>query len=150
MTASTIFNSQHAALGGRLNAQAQVNTQGVTTQIGGWAALTNDVNQYLQIKFGKIYQITGVTTQGRADSAQWVTSYKLEYSLDGTSWTYYPRVRFSISFEKEALLIVKIVTEKYWKAYKLQFVLQVTIVHAFGVQHRVMMHARSFESTKEA
>ncbi|KAJ7352852.1 hypothetical protein OS493_033394 [Desmophyllum pertusum] len=90
MTASSQFNSQHAPLGGRLNAQDQLNSQGTVTQIGGWAALTNDQNQWLQIKFGQILQISGVATQGRATVAQWVTSYKLEYSSDGSSWTYYP------------------------------------------------------------
>lgn len=93
MTASSQTNSQHEPLGGRLNFQAQINSQGVTTQIGGWAALTNDQDQYLQIKFGQIFQITGVATQGRADAAQWVKSYKLEYSTDGSSWTLYPDVR---------------------------------------------------------
>ena len=95
MTASSQTNSQHAPLGGRLNFQAQINSQGVTTQIGGWAALTNDQNQYLQIKFGQIFQITGVATQGRADAAQWVKSYKLEYSTDGSSWTLYPDVSYT-------------------------------------------------------
>ena len=70
---------------------------GETTQIGGWAALHNDQNQYLQIKFGQIFQITGVNTQGRADAAQWVKSYKLEYSTDGSSWTYYPGVRYTFT-----------------------------------------------------
>ena len=95
MTASSQTNSQHAPFGGRLNFQAQINSQGVTTQIGGWAALTNDQNQYLQIKFGQIFQITGVATQGRADAAQWVKSYKLEYSTDGSSWTLYPDVSYT-------------------------------------------------------
>ena len=98
MTASSQFNSQHAPLGGRLNAQDQLNSQGSVTQIGGWAALTNDQNQWLQIKFGQILQISGVATQGRATVAQWVTSYKLEYSSDGSSWTYYPDVRCSFNF----------------------------------------------------
>ena len=93
MSASSSHNSQHAPLGGRLNFQDQVNSAGQTTQIGGWAALHNDLNQYLQIKFDQIYQITGVATQGRASSAQWVKSYKLEYSADGSTWTYYPHVR---------------------------------------------------------
>ena len=93
ITASSQFNSQHAALGGRLNYQAQINSVGAITQIGGWAALTNDVNQYLQIKFSKITQISGVATQGRSDADQWVKSYKLQYSTDGSSWTYYPSVR---------------------------------------------------------
>ena len=93
MTASSQYNSQHAPLGGRLNFQAEINSQGVTTQIGGWSALTNDQNQYLQIKFGQIFQISGVATQGRADAAEWVKSYKLEYSTDGSAWTYYSDVR---------------------------------------------------------
>jgi len=97
MSASTSFNSQHAPLGGRLNFQAQVNSAGQTTQIGGWAAQNNDQSQYLQIKFGQIYQITGVATQGRADAAQWVKSYKLQYSTDGSTWTYYPNVRCTIA-----------------------------------------------------
>jgi len=90
MTASSQYNSQHAPLGGRLNYQARFNSQGTVTQIGGWAALNNDVNQWLQIKFSQIFQISGVATQGRADAAQWVKSYKIEYSTDGSSWTYYP------------------------------------------------------------
>ena len=94
MTASTQYNSQRAPSGGRLNYQAQFNSQGTVTQIGGWAALNNDVNQWLQIKFSQIFQISGVATQGRADDAQWVKTYKLEYSTDGSSWSYYPTVSY--------------------------------------------------------
>ena len=93
ITASSKLNSQHMPLGGRLNYQAQINSQGVTTQIGGWAASTNDKNQWLQVKFSQIFQISGVATQGRADATQWVETYKLEYSTDGSSWTDYPNVR---------------------------------------------------------
>ena len=100
MTASSQLNSQSAPLGGRLNFQPQISSQGVTTQIGGWAALTNDQNQYIKITFGQIFQITGVATQGRQDAAQWVKSYKLEYSTDDSTWIYYPDVRcnFKIFF----------------------------------------------------
>ena len=97
MTASSQYDSKHAPLGGRLNAQAQINSQGATTQIGGWAALTNNQNQWLQIKFGQIFQISGVATQGRADAAEWVKTYKLQYSTDGSTWTYYPDVRCALS-----------------------------------------------------
>ena len=92
MTASSQYNSAHAALGGRLHFQTQLNSQGATTQIGAWAALNSDTDQWLQIKFSQIFQITGVATQGRKDAAQWVTTYKLEYSTDGSTWTYYPNV----------------------------------------------------------
>ena len=100
MTASSQFDTEYAPSGGRLNYQAQINSQGETTQIGGWAALTTDQNQWLQIKFSQIFQISGVATQGRADDAQWVKTYKLEYSTDGSSWTYYPNVRlFKSAFD---------------------------------------------------
>lgn len=95
MSASTEYNPTFAAKNGRLNTQTQQNAQGQVTDSGAWAAATNDQNQYLQIKFGQIFQITGVTTQGRSDAAQWVKKYKLEYSRDGSGWTYYPHVRIA-------------------------------------------------------
>lgn len=93
MTASSQLDTEYAPLGGRLNYQTHFDSQGSITQIGGWSASTNDLNQWLQIKFSQIYQITGVATQGMADNAQWVKTYKLEYSSDGSTWTDYPDVR---------------------------------------------------------
>ena len=109
MSASTSYNSHHAPLGGRLNFQDQVNSAGQTTQIGGWAALHNDKSQYLQVNFGEIFQITGVATQGRASAAQWVKSYKLEYSTDRSTWTDYPDVRYAFYhvFYVELIIIMK-------------------------------------------
>ena len=93
MTASSQYSEKHSPSGGRLNYQVQLDSQGDVTHIGGWAAATADQNQWLQVKFSQIFQISGVATQGRADDAHWVTSYKLEHSTDGSSWTYYPNVR---------------------------------------------------------
>ena len=93
MTASSQLGPEHAPSGGRLNYQNQYDSQGRITQIGGWSASTNDVNQWLQIKFSQIYQISGVASQGSSNDAQWVKAYKLEYSTDGSSWVYYSKVR---------------------------------------------------------
>ena len=93
MTASSQLDPEHAPSGGRLNYQSQFDSQGRITQIGGWSALTNDEHQWLQIKFSQIYQISGVASQGSSDDTQWVTTYKLEYSTDGSIWIYYPQVR---------------------------------------------------------
>ena len=30
--------------------------------------------------------VSGVATQGRSDSASWVTKYKIKHSKDGTKW----------------------------------------------------------------
>ncbi|XP_035669067.1 uncharacterized protein LOC118411132 [Branchiostoma floridae] len=57
---------------------------------GGWAAHDNIVGQWLQVDLGEMKQVKGVITQGRfSGDAQWVTSYKLLFSADGTSWTAY-------------------------------------------------------------
>lgn len=50
---------------------------------GAWAARDKDVNQWLQVDLDSYYvRVTGVATQGREDSDQWVKNYKLQFSND--------------------------------------------------------------------
>ena len=70
---------------------------------GGWCAAANDVNQWFQVDFGKYAKIQRISTQGRQESAQWVTSYILSYSQDGVFFKDYRangelKVRFSKVF----------------------------------------------------
>ena len=95
MTASSQRDATTPPSGGRLHNQAQYNDQNVLTQIGAWAAATADKNQWLQIMFKQTFQITGVATQGQEDADYWVTTYKLDYSTDGSTWSSYPDVRLS-------------------------------------------------------
>ncbi|XP_058960027.2 uncharacterized protein [Pocillopora verrucosa] len=83
ITASSEFNGNHAATQGRLNFLA------VPGKAGSWSARTNDVNQWIQIKFPGYTKITQFATQGRNAFNQWVTQYKLEYSEDGVTFHYY-------------------------------------------------------------
>ena len=53
---------------------------------GGWAAASNNAEQYFQVDFGSWTQISAVTTQGRQDAAQWVKTYSLSFSYDGVFW----------------------------------------------------------------
>ncbi|XP_032242371.2 contactin-associated protein like 5-4 isoform X2 [Nematostella vectensis] len=63
--------------------------------IGGWhSASPFRVNQFLQVDLGNLTLIRKVATQGRAGdpsqiTKQFVTSYGLDYSLDGTNWESY-------------------------------------------------------------
>jgi len=34
-------------------------------------------------------EVTGMQIQGRQDADQWVTSFTISYSIDGTSFTFY-------------------------------------------------------------
>ena len=42
----------------------------------------------MQVDLGKMMKVTGVITQGRGDYNQWVTSYLLMTSVDGTNFDY--------------------------------------------------------------
>ncbi|XP_035669874.1 EGF-like repeat and discoidin I-like domain-containing protein 3 [Branchiostoma floridae] len=65
----------HARLNGRGGAGAWVGSGGP---------------RWLQVDLGDIKHITGTISQGRHwNHAQWVTSYKLQYSTDATRWTIY-------------------------------------------------------------
>ncbi|XP_068719978.1 sushi, von Willebrand factor type A, EGF and pentraxin domain-containing protein 1-like [Montipora capricornis] len=89
ITASSQRDATTPPSGGRLHNQAQYNDQNVLTLIGAWAAATADKNQWLQIMFKQTFQITGVATQGQEDANYWVTTYKLDYSTDGSTWSSY-------------------------------------------------------------
>ena len=54
--------------------------------IGGWAAGANDTHPWFQVDFGIVTTVTHVATQGRYNTSQWVTQYKLQYSNDGNSF----------------------------------------------------------------
>ncbi|KAL7040824.1 hypothetical protein ACKWTF_000531 [Chironomus riparius] len=51
--------------------------------VGSWSPATNDLNQYLQIDFPSAMPIYGVMVRGSPLLTQYVTSFKVLYSLDG-------------------------------------------------------------------
>lgn len=60
--------------------------------IGAWAAGNLDTSQYIQVEFPNPKTISAVSTQGRHGCCQqWVTTYKLQYSTDCTTWTDVPQ-----------------------------------------------------------
>ena len=69
---SSIFNSAH-------------NTPQLDS-VQGWSALTSNTSQFIGMLFDEPLSISSVTTQGRANSNQWVTSYQLEATKDGVTW----------------------------------------------------------------
>ena len=83
ITASSEFNSHHAAIQARLNFKAGGG------KAGGWSARSNDANQWIQVALGSYTKLTGVATQGRNGTSQWVTKYQLQYSDDGVNFYYY-------------------------------------------------------------
>ena len=83
ISASSQHNDRHAAIHGRLHFQA------APGKAGAWSALTNNDSQWLQIDLINQYVVTRVATQGRNDSDEWVTSYRLQYNKDSANFKYY-------------------------------------------------------------
>ena len=83
ITASTEFNSAHGATNGRLNFKAGGG------KTGAWSARTNDVHQWLQVDLGAKTEVTGIQIQGRQDVGEWVTSFTISFSSNGTTYTPY-------------------------------------------------------------
>ena len=77
VTASSQMDDTNSAREARLHSKSSGN------QRGGWVALKNDLNQWLQVDLGTFTRITRVATQGRDGYDQWVTKYRLQYSDDG-------------------------------------------------------------------
>ena len=79
ITASSVQSAGKPAKNGRLN----------YTSGPSWCAGTSDTNPYLQIDLQTLHIICAVSTQGNSQADQWVKTYKLQLSTDGTTWTDY-------------------------------------------------------------
>ena len=56
----------------------------------GWCSRKKDSNdEWLQIYFGDLFTVCRVDTQGDVNGAEWVTTFKLSFSTDGSSWFTY-------------------------------------------------------------
>ena len=88
ITASSELDANHSAIQGRLNFKATAN------KAGSWSAGSTDSSQWLQVDLGSQHtKVTSAATQGRDDSPQWVTRYKLLYSNDGRDFRHYTEPR---------------------------------------------------------
>ncbi|XP_068677366.1 uncharacterized protein [Montipora foliosa] len=79
MTSSSDHSSNTPAKNGRLNYTAGLS----------WCASTNDSFPYLEIDLQSLHIICAVSTQGNSKADQWIKTYNLQSSTDGTTWTNY-------------------------------------------------------------
>ena len=76
MTASSEYNKDHSVKGSNLN---KIMKGG---HASAWCAADKDLeNPWIQVDLGSEYWINAVSLQGRGDSAQWVTQFRIRYSL---------------------------------------------------------------------
>ena len=97
--ASSEWDPNHAAIQGRLHYLPPPGKQ------GGWSAKYNNAKQWLQIDLGALFRVTAVATQGRSNYNQWVTKYKLQYSDNGATFTYYMEAGQNVAKVKQTACI---------------------------------------------
>ncbi|XP_068754117.1 contactin-6-like isoform X3 [Montipora capricornis] len=82
MTASSIASTSYQPFYGRLN--------GKRGAYGVWCSKTvSDRTDYLQVDLASVKTVCAVATQGSGRGRSRVTTYKLQFSLDGSSFTTY-------------------------------------------------------------
>jgi hypothetical protein len=57
-----------------------------------WTAENSDFDQALAIDLGAIKNVTGIATQGRAHSNEYVLEYRIQFGTNGKDWTDYKEV----------------------------------------------------------
>ena len=62
---------------------------GRLNEIKAWCASSRDAKPYLQIDLETIHIVCAVSTQGNPNADQWIETYTIQVSTDGTTWTNY-------------------------------------------------------------
>ena len=62
---------------------------GRLNEIKAWCASTGDAKPYLQIDLETIHIVCAVSTQGNPNADQWIETYTIQVSTDGTTWKDY-------------------------------------------------------------
>ena len=78
ITASSQYHPPYRSYNARLNSKS-----------GSWVPTFNNGQQWLQVDLGKKTWVTDIKTQGRYNAYQWVTSYGVSYSNDGSNFQTY-------------------------------------------------------------
>ena len=75
----------------RITASSQISQakNGRLNRKGSWCASTSDNKPYLEIDLQTFHIICAVSTQGDSLTDNWVKTYSLQISTDGTFWTNY-------------------------------------------------------------
>jgi hypothetical protein len=100
--------------------QARLHQKADGSRAGGWSALKDDLNQWLQVDLGSYTTVTRVATQGRNGHYDWVTRYKIEYGNDGVNFHFYQEP--GDSSPKVSFLLASGVCDSVMVAYRMSYI----------------------------
>ena len=87
--ASSWYNSDVDTVHGPQNARLNFRGSSDPFRLPTWTAQSSDNNPWIEIDLLWIVTVTGVLTQGRYNSDQWVTSYSVSSKVDGMDFQFY-------------------------------------------------------------
>ncbi|KAM9953492.1 hypothetical protein ACTFIW_006854 [Dictyostelium discoideum] len=88
LRSSTDYNADHGVKNSILNFSNSKDA-GRFDGSESWSSSVLDKNQFIVAGSDSVKHFVAISTQGRGDHDQWVTSYKLRYSLDNVNWVEY-------------------------------------------------------------
>ncbi|KAF2073374.1 hypothetical protein CYY_005319 [Polysphondylium violaceum] len=88
LRSSTDYNADHGAKNSLLNFANSTTDKNFTVS-NSWSSAGLDKNQFIMAGSDAVKEFVAISTQGRGDNDQWVTSYIIRYSLDNINWFEY-------------------------------------------------------------
>ena len=71
----------------------------VLSPTGSWTAATSDSEPWIMAEWDELVLVTGIGIQGSADNTEWIESFSLEYSADGSIWKTLTRDGLTAEFQ---------------------------------------------------
>lgn len=81
LNASSEFNTQTGARFSRLNTEKVAGHN-----FGAWSARSHRIGEWIRVDLGEVKVIRSVTTQGRSDHTQYVSEFRVTFSVDGDAF----------------------------------------------------------------
>lgn len=80
---------QHSSISTTIRDSSFAAQNAVLHEASSWMPSVDNVDQYVEVDFGRPWLLTGVTTQGRGSIPNYVTSYTVEYAYSTDHWNTY-------------------------------------------------------------
>lgn len=61
--------------------------------VGAWIASSDDTTPWLKVDLKSNATLRAISTQGRSDADEWITTYEVSYSIDGLTFEKYEENR---------------------------------------------------------
>ena len=112
--ASTEYDPNHSVT------NCVINSQKSRASAHSGCESTNDSTQWIGVCFCGVKKVIRIATQGRCESQQFITQYKVTYSIDGISWAAADNDRvFQGNSDQSSVAVNDIITPFYARSVRI-------------------------------